>query len=67
MAQGEKTTAQSTTEQPETQERERLKPDKRTNHSARRMREQQRLEQVKRQYNRTGSVEDYTDIEDELT
>ena len=61
-----KTTAQSTTEQPEAKKRQRPRTGKRKDHSSRRMREQQKLEQMKRQYNTAGSTE-FEELEKELT
>lgn len=53
----DKTTARSTTEQPETDERNKPSPDK--NHSGRRNKINQSLEEMKRQYNYGGDVDRY--------
>lgn len=65
----DKTTARSTTEQPEADHRKRPKSTKRKRQSAKRNRVNQNLEEMKKQYNSTGDVEEYngTDLEREAS
>lgn len=68
--QDSKTTAESTTEQPETDKRDIpcMARNKRQDQSARRSKVNQSLEEMKHQYNSTGEVENYSgdDLEREI-